>query len=112
MRFAHAEKGSVQWRYHLNLSTIIAESGISDYAKMSEAHAYVSKVLDGLDDILDGYTATKKFENGLKGGRVLVDVTYDFKPSYAFTQEQKNINKHNIRLELMGEAKKGGMFRG
>lgn len=111
LRFAHAEKGSVQWRYHLNLSTIIAESGISHYAKLSQAHAYVCKVLDGLDDILDGYTATKKFENGLKGGRVLVDVTYDFKPSYAFTQEQRAINKHNIRLELMREAKKGGMFR-
>ena len=111
LRFTHAEKGSVQFRYHLNLTTIIAESGLSDYAKLSQAHAYVCKVLDGLDDILDGYTATKKFESGRTGGRVLVDVTYDFKPSHAFAQEQKTINKHNIRLELMSEARKGGAFR-
>ncbi len=57
----------MQRRYHLNLTTIISESGISDYAKLSQAHTYVCKVLDGLDDILDGYTATKKFENAVKG---------------------------------------------
>jgi hypothetical protein len=35
LRFAHTEKGSMQRRYHLNLSTIIAAAGLSDYEKLS-----------------------------------------------------------------------------
>jgi len=111
LKYVHAEKGSVQARYHLNLSTIIAESGIGPYARLSQAHGYVAKVLDGLDDILDGYKTTKKFESGRTGGRVLVDVTYDFFPTHAFTQEQKSINKQALVRQLRAEARQTDMFR-
>lgn len=84
LRYAHAQKNSVQWRYHLNLTTIIAEAGLSEYGKLSDAHAYVCRTLDGLDDIVEHYKVTKKFEAGRTGGRILVDVTYDFFPTLAF----------------------------
>jgi len=112
LKYAHAQKGSVQWRYHLNLTTIVAEAGLSEYKRLSEAHAYVCRTLDGLDDIVDHYTVTKKFEAGRTGGRVLVDVTYDFFPTLAFAQEQKRINQHALGLKLRAESRQGDLFRG
>ncbi len=112
LKFAHAEKGSVQWRYHLNLSTIIAEAGLSDYKKMSDAHRYVCRTLDGLDDIIDRYAVTQKFEAGRTGGRVLIDVTYDFFPTLAFASEQKRINQHALGLKVRTESRQGDLFRG
>lgn len=104
MKFAHAEKGSEQWRFHLNLSTIINEAGLSDYKKMSDAHRYVCRVLDGLGGIVDHYTVTKKFEAGRTGGRILVDVKYRFFPTIAFAQEQKKLNQHALTLKLKAES--------
>lgn len=112
LKFAHAEKGSVQWRYHLNLSTIIAEAGLSDYKKMSDADRYVRRTLDGLDDIIERYEVTKKFEPGRAGGRVLIDVTYNFFPTLAFAQEQKRINQHALTLQLKAESRQGDLLRG
>jgi len=65
LRFAHAEKGSVRRRYHLKLTTIIAEAGLSNYKRLSEAHSYVCRTLDSLDQIIERYDVTKKFEAGL-----------------------------------------------
>lgn len=111
LKYAHAEKGSLQRRYHLNLSTIIAEAGLSDYKRMSEAHSYVCRTLDGLEDIVDRYEVTKKFEAGRTGGRVLIDVTYDFFPTLAFAQEQKRINQHALTVKLRAESRQGDLFR-
>lgn len=110
--FKHAQKGNPQARYHLNLSTIIAEAGLSDYRKMSDAHRYVCRALDRLDAVVERYKATKKFEAGRTGGRVLVDVTYDLFPTLAFAQEQKRINQHTLTLQLKAESRQGDLFRG
>ncbi len=111
LKFAHAQNKSLQWRFHLNLTTIIAEAGLSDYAKLSQAHDYVCRTLDKLDDVIESYKVTKKFEAGPKGGRRLLDVTYDFYPTHGFAAEQTRINKHNIGLQLKSEARQADLFR-
>ncbi len=84
---------------------------MSDYAKLSQAHDYVCRTLDKLDDVIENYKVTKKFEAGPKGGRRLLDVTYDFYPTYSFAAEQTRINKHNIGLKLKSEAGQADLFR-
>jgi len=80
------------------------------YDKLNQADPFVRTTLDGLDDIIQYSTVKKKFEPGGKGGRVLVDVTYDLFLTHGFASEQKVINKHDIGLQVRAEARRADLF--
>lgn len=110
LRFSHANHTDTTCKYHLSLTTILQESWIWPYEKLSLAHNFVTKTFDNLVDIIDWYKCEKKYISWKRGWRTLVDVIYTFKPTYAFAEEQKKINNHNIKLKLLAEQKKNTLF--
>ena len=87
--------------FNINLSTLIENSGISLYERMSDNLKYASSVLTGMTDIIARYTTEKKFavHPVTKKGRVLADAKIILWPTKSFVQMQIENNIHHSKLD-------------
>ncbi|MGL5734588.1 MAG: hypothetical protein ACRCYS_06950 [Beijerinckiaceae bacterium] len=94
--------------YNIKLSTLIENSGIGLYARMSDNLKYVEQALNAMTDVIARYTIERDFgvhrETGK--GRVLLDAKIIIWPTHAFCIEQIKSNVHQNRLDkaVLGET--------
>ena len=87
--------------FNINLSTLIENSGISLYERMSDNLKYASSVLAGMTDIIARHNIEKKFavHPVTKKGRVLADAKIILWPTKSFVQMQIQNNIHHSKLD-------------
>jgi hypothetical protein len=98
--------------FNINLSTLIENSGISLYDRMSDNLKYVEAVLRGMSDIVERFTIVKSFavHPETRRGRVLADAKIVIWPTRRFVQSQieTNIHQQNLdeaRLDAKGQVR-------
>ena len=75
--------------YKIRLTTIIRDSGMTPYQRLSDSRKYVCKALDELQQL---YVVYQYSEEANKEGRKLVDVVFTLNPSIVFSKEMKRAN--------------------
>ncbi|MCF6200263.1 MAG: hypothetical protein L3J67_12915 [Hyphomicrobiaceae bacterium] len=87
--------------FNINLSTLIENSGISLYERMSDNLKYVDRVLASMTDLIARFAIEKKFTVHplTKKGRVLADAKIILWPTKSFVQMQIENNIHHSKLD-------------
>jgi hypothetical protein len=98
LRFVYAAPSKT---YNIKLSTIIENSGVTLYDRLSDNLKLVERALSEMTDIVARYTIEKQIvRNELQGkGRILADAKIVIRPTTAFTIEQMKTNVHENRLD-------------
>lgn len=98
LRFTYASPSKT---YNIRLSTIIENSGITLYDRMSDNLKLVERALHAMHDIVARFTVEKQVgRNERHGkGRALVDAKIVIWPTTAFTIEQMKTNVHENRVD-------------
>jgi hypothetical protein len=109
LRFTYAAPNKT---FNIKLSTIIENSGISLYARMSDNLKAVEQALTAMRDTVDRYAIEREFgvhaETGK--GRVLLDAKIIMWPTHAFCIEQIKTNVHENRIDTAVEHPEGGVL--
>ncbi len=87
--------------FNIKLSTIIENSGISLYARLSDNLKQVIQALDAMSDVVDRYTIEKSYavHPQTRRGRVLADAKIILWPTNSFSTQQIQTNLHNQDLD-------------
>ena len=95
--------------FNLKLSTLIENSGISAYGRLSDNLKYVETALADMPDVVARYTIERKFApNPSNGkGRCLVDAKITLYPADAFVTTQIASNAHHAKIENAGRTNTG-----
>jgi hypothetical protein len=98
LRFVYAAPSKT---YNIKLSTIIENSGVTLYDRLSDNLKLVERALSEMTDIVARYTVEKQIvRNALHGkGRILADAKIVIRPTTAFTIEQMKTNVHENRID-------------
>ena len=98
--------------FNIMLSTIIENSWISLYERMSDNLKYVVKILDELDDIISRYSIEPVFwvHPKTKKGCVLFDAKIIIRATKGFTTHQIQNNIHHGRLDEAREDRQGNII--
>jgi len=87
--------------FNIKLSTIIENSGVSLYARLSDNLKQVEQALDAMNDMVARYTFEKSYavhpETGK--GRVLADAKIILWPTNSFSTQQIQTNLHMQDLD-------------
>lgn len=103
LRFTYAAPNKT---FNIKLSTIIENSGISLYGRMSDNLKAVEQALAAMRDIVDRFAIEREFgvHSGTGKGRVLLDAKIIVWPTHAFCVEQIKTNVHENRIETAVET--------
>lgn len=106
LRFSQAAPSK---SYNIKLSTIIENSGITLYDRMSDNLKYVTSALDAMPDIVARYTVSKDFTVNTvsRKGRMLADAKIVIRPTNGFVLEQIKTNVQNHKLERAVQGEDG-----
>ena len=75
--------------YSITLTTIIRDSGMTPYKRLSDSRKYIKK---SIQELLRPDVIYKYDENATKEGNKLVDVKFSLSPTVTFTSEMKRAN--------------------
>ena len=96
LRFTQA---SLLKPYNIRLSTLVNNSGLTPFERVTDSLKYVRKILDGLD-LISHYDVKQHYEQSDETGRKrLVDATLLLFPSKTFVGEQMRVNAEHKRLQ-------------
>ena len=106
LRFTYAAPTT---SFNLKLSTLIENSGISAYGRLSDNLKYVETALSEMPDVVARYTIERKFApNPSNGkGRYLVDAKITIFPAESFVENQVVANAQHARIEGAGKTATG-----
>lgn len=106
LRFTYAAPSK---SFNIKLSTIIENSGITLYARMSDNLKIVERALASMSEIVARYTIEKHLAANERThkGRVLADAMITIWPTQAFAVEQIKTNAHENRLDTAVETSEG-----
>lgn len=98
LRFTYASPSKT---YNIKLSTVIENSGVTLYDRMSDNLKMVEHALKAMPDIVARYTVDKELGPNARNatGRALVDAKIIIRPTHAFSIEQLKTNVHENRLD-------------
>ena len=103
LRFTYAAPNKT---FNIKLSTVIENSGISLYGRMSDNLKAVEQALAAMRDIVDRFAIEREFgvHSGTGKGRVLLDAKIIVWPTHAFCVEQIKTNVHENRIDTAVET--------
>jgi len=106
LRFTYAAPSK---SFNIKLSTIIENSGITLYDRMSDNLKVVERALASMSEIVARYTIEKHLAANERThkGRVLADAMITIWPTQAFAVEQIKTNAHENRLDTAVETSEG-----
>jgi hypothetical protein len=98
LRFTYAAPSKT---YNIKLSTIIENSGITLYDRMSDNLKLVERALAAMHEVVARFTVEKQITRNERAGkgRALSDAKIVIWPTQAFTIEQMKTNVHENRLD-------------
>lgn len=97
LRYTQADTANA---YNIKLSTIIQNSGITLYDRLSDNLKQVKDALDGLSDIVARYVIKPTYGKTVTGkGRMLQDATVIIMPTKAFVSEMIVANKQQSLIK-------------